>query len=260
MKTINESVLKGITEYLEKVSEMVNNTLIAISKNLVIDSDPSKNSEGETMGKAIKPKPENDSEYYKGAPLPILNFINTKEGWGSSNRQNINNIIENEVEIRVRHQLAYANMYLNLHGGKVYHSWDERMEDYEHNKDLKSSTYGDEMSESEKNLEIFKSITALMAETYYNKNLDYGSSFDESLDENGLIASSVRIGDKYKRFKQLISNDSLIKDESIRDTLLDMANYCIMTVMWMDEDNKETITLFADGEPRVILKEDKING
>ncbi len=98
----------------------------------------------------------------------------------------------------------------------------------------------------------FKGITSKMAETYEKKNHDYGDSFDKSLDKFGLIASVVRLGDKMNRIESLtcktvqnpeypsvsVKDANLVKDESIRDTLLDMANYAIMTVMWMDNQKK----------------------
>ena len=101
-------------------------------------------------------------------------------------------------------------------------------------------------------VESFKSITSKMAETYEKKNHDYGDSFHKSLDKFGLIASVVRMGDKMNRIESLINKSiqnpaypsvsvkdvNLVKDESIKDTLLDLANYAIMTVMWMDNQKK----------------------
>lgn len=86
------------------------------------------------------------------------------------------------------------------------------------------------------NVERFKSITAEMAYIYARKNKDYGSAFDISLDEDGLLVAKIRLGDKMKRFTQLIKKgyEQKVKDESVRDTLIDMANYAVMTVMWMD--------------------------
>lgn len=89
------------------------------------------------------------------------------------------------------------------------------------------------------NVEQFMSITQNMTKIYAAKNHDYGNSFEESLDEFGLVASIVRIGDKMNRIKSLIKKEAQVKDESIRDTLLDMANYAIMTVMWMDKKSGE---------------------
>ena len=83
----------------------------------------------------------------------------------------------------------------------------------------------------------FKTITEKMLDTYERKNHDYGNSFDESLNEFGLVASVVRINDKINRLKSLYNKDAKVADESLRDTLMDLANYSIMTVMWMDSKN-----------------------
>ncbi|WCF57458.1 DUF1599 domain-containing protein [Bacteroides phage PhiCrAssBcn1] len=84
----------------------------------------------------------------------------------------------------------------------------------------------------------FKEVVKGMISTYIRKNHDYGNSFDKSLDKFGLVASVVRIGDKMNRIESLVQKKAMVQDESIRDTLLDMANYAIMTVMWMDNQNK----------------------
>jgi hypothetical protein len=84
----------------------------------------------------------------------------------------------------------------------------------------------------------FKIIICNMLDTFRRKNHDYGNSFEESLNEEGLAASRIRLGDKWNRYKTLSKGvQSQVNDESIRDTLLDMANYAIMTVMWLDKNN-----------------------
>lgn len=92
------------------------------------------------------------------------------------------------------------------------------------------------------NVQQFMDITTNMAKTYAAKNHDYGNSFEQSLDEEGLSASRIRMGDKWNRYKTLSkTKDIEVKDESIKDTLLDMANYAIMTVMWLNNTNKEKV-------------------
>lgn len=83
------------------------------------------------------------------------------------------------------------------------------------------------------NVTMFKRITEEMAQTYARKNADYGNSFGQSVAEHGAIAGIVRIGDKYNRAKQLLLNNvtSQVNTESVRDTLLDLANYAIMLSM-----------------------------
>lgn len=83
-------------------------------------------------------------------------------------------------------------------------------------------------------VEQFMDITANMAKTYTAKNHDYGNSFEQSLDKFGLVASIVRMGDKMNRIESLSKKEAEVKDESIKDTLLDLANYAIMTVMWLN--------------------------
>ena len=89
------------------------------------------------------------------------------------------------------------------------------------------------------NVQSFMDITTDMVKTYAAKNHDYGNSFEESLDEFGLVASVVRLGDKMNRIKSLIKKEAQVKDESIKDTLLDLATYSIMTLMWLNKVNKE---------------------
>ena len=92
------------------------------------------------------------------------------------------------------------------------------------------------------NIEKFKKITVKMADLYEEKNRNYGNSFDKSLDEDGLLVSKIRLGDKFNRFSSLLKQKSNgTSDESIKDTLIDLANYAIMSIMWME--NQKSIKL-----------------
>jgi len=83
--------------------------------------------------------------------------------------------------------------------------------------------------------QLHKNICNYLTETYESKNKDYGDSFSKQFQEYGLISSAIRLEDKLSRFKNLIKNEAQVKDESIEDTLLDMANYAILTVMELRE-------------------------
>ena len=86
------------------------------------------------------------------------------------------------------------------------------------------------------NVEIHGKICQELNETYEKKNADYGNSFENSLDKHGMIAGIVRMDDKMSRLISLNSkNEQQVMDESLRDTLMDLANYAIMSVMWLDE-------------------------
>lgn len=80
-----------------------------------------------------------------------------------------------------------------------------------------------------------KTICDALNNLYCSKNKAYGNAFSQSFAEEGMAMPRIRLGDKYRRFCTLTRNpDIAANDESVRDTLLDMANYCIMTVMELD--------------------------
>ena len=84
-------------------------------------------------------------------------------------------------------------------------------------------------------VQMHKLITTELNELYERKNKDYGDSFHISFIEEGMAMSRIRLGDKLNRFKELTKyNSQKVKDESIRDTLIDLANYAIMTIMEID--------------------------
>lgn len=75
---------------------------------------------------------------------------------------------------------------------------------------------------------------------YVQKNQDYGDSFHQTFMEEGMAMARIRLGDKLSRFKSLTrSGIQQVKDESIRDTLIDLANYAIMTVLELDDQKAE---------------------
>ena len=83
-------------------------------------------------------------------------------------------------------------------------------------------------------IKMHEELCKELNETYKNKNHDYGNSFGETFNKLGIVSAVTRISDKYNRLVSLCmlpEEERKVKDESITDTLLDMANYCIMTVI-----------------------------
>lgn len=91
------------------------------------------------------------------------------------------------------------------------------------------------MSKIERHKAICEEIHAL----YQKKNHDYGDSFHLSFLEEGMAMPRIRLGDKLNRFKTLSKNDQAMVGESMRDTLIDLANYAIMTVLEMEEEHAD---------------------
>lgn len=84
----------------------------------------------------------------------------------------------------------------------------------------------------------FRNITEKMRETFLKKNHDYGNSFHETWDEfgdKGIITALTQISHKYHRLMNIGLGTKPLVDESIDDTLLDMANYCILTIMELEK-------------------------
>ena len=89
-------------------------------------------------------------------------------------------------------------------------------------------------------VERHKDLCLGLNELYAKKNHDYGDSFHTTFEEEGMAMARIRLSDKLNRFKSLSrqENEQRVTDESIKDTLLDLANYAIMTVLEMEEAEK----------------------
>ena len=86
----------------------------------------------------------------------------------------------------------------------------------------------------------FLEYTNYLANVLQQKNLAYGDSFSKSLDEDGLLVLKIRLGDKFNRISSLIKRDELKEnDESLEDTLLDMAGYAILGLKYLKEHENE---------------------
>lgn len=83
-----------------------------------------------------------------------------------------------------------------------------------------------------------RKLCAELTELYRKKNHDYGDIFHETYLKFGLTMVLIRLTDKLKRFETLTTSKAQVKDESIRDTLINLADYAIMAVMELDR-NKE---------------------
>ena len=77
-----------------------------------------------------------------------------------------------------------------------------------------------------------KKIQNKALELFTKKNIDYGDAFAKY----GVIGVLMRIEDKLQRSISITKNGvNLIKDECIRDTLIDLHNYAAMALILIDE-------------------------
>lgn len=81
----------------------------------------------------------------------------------------------------------------------------------------------------------FSTIQDEALNIFQKKNLDYGNSFARF----GTVGVMLRLRDKLDRYINLAQGDRevvLVKNERLRDTLIDLSNYSIMAVMMGDDE------------------------
>ena len=105
-------------------------------------------------------------------------------------------------------------------------------------------------------IDIHEDLCAELHKLYVAKNTDYGDSFAKVREEipNAIL---VRLSDKLNRLKSLMTKDDddrKVRDESIDDTLMDIANYALLELVERrnesdyyddEEDEKESSHTFS---------------
>lgn len=77
------------------------------------------------------------------------------------------------------------------------------------------------------------------------KNADYGNAFNNGCDDLGMFYGLARIYDKAKRVIKLTSDVANghtkpnVVDETLYDTIQDLANYCNMILAWANDQDKD---------------------
>lgn len=78
----------------------------------------------------------------------------------------------------------------------------------------------------------FRMVLGEMNALYVEKNRRYKNSFANTYEKYGIVSGALRLDDKLSRLSYLIANQQDNGgDESIEDTLIDIANYAVMTLV-----------------------------
>lgn len=91
-------------------------------------------------------------------------------------------------------------------------------------------------------VERHEQLCTMLHEIYAKKNHDYGDSFGQSYKEWGITAAMTRMSDKWNRLKtlsKLPEEERQVADEKITDSLIDLANYALMTYMEVVDEERE---------------------
>ncbi len=78
---------------------------------------------------------------------------------------------------------------------------------------------------------LHKEICTNLHDTYKRKNADYGNSFSRLFRKRGWAYAMGHIEEKMERIDMLTRKDPSVVGEGIQDSLLDLANYAILTLM-----------------------------
>jgi hypothetical protein len=94
----------------------------------------------------------------------------------------------------------------------------------------------------------FYELLQELADMHENKSHDYSSTgtgpfdnFMSSQDFNvsPILGVLIRAGDKWARIKSMIKTGiNMVREESLIDTLKDMASYCLIVVILIEEHNR----------------------
>lgn len=86
---------------------------------------------------------------------------------------------------------------------------------------------------------------------FKRKNTDYGDAFANY----GTIGVIIRMSDKIQRLISITNRGvSLMNNESLRDTLIDLHNYAAMAIMLIDENKQQNIFSKKNNEPILIME------
>ena len=88
------------------------------------------------------------------------------------------------------------------------------------------------------NTEAFRAITNKMCNTFEVKNSDYGDSFHKLFEECGMTYAYGHMAEKLERINSLRKNKAKVKGESMKDSLYDLANYAILTIIELEKTEK----------------------
>ena len=91
-------------------------------------------------------------------------------------------------------------------------------------------------------IDVFVGITNKMNEVFANKRQDYGQTTTETFKKFGPLSMYIRMCDKMGRLENLMVNEQTDHiGETVEDTLLDLANYAIITILEMRKYREEVI-------------------
>lgn len=98
--------------------------------------------------------------------------------------------------------------------------------------------HGDNAPLNDPKIKQHRELTQELHKLYADKNADYGDSFHKVFEQYGILSAVIQMKHKMNRLEELQANDNKV-DESIRDTLMDLAGYCLLTILEIEKPSHE---------------------
>lgn len=182
-------------------------------------------------------KEENNMGYEIGDLVRIKTNLQEGEKYGGCNV--IDDMLPFRGTIDIIENIDKDGDYLLANDNNAYVWNEEMLEPVESKKEITLSN--DLKSVKLDRVGIYEYILNYLEETYKAKNNDYGNSVADTYDKFGCVSFLVRITDKYNRLMTLCdpnAPEQKVKDEKIDDTILDLANYCLLWLVEREYKNQ----------------------
>ena len=92
----------------------------------------------------------------------------------------------------------------------------------------------------EQEINMFRDMTVAMGEIFARKRHSYGQTTTETFEKFGPVSMVTRMHDKLGRLDNLLvfNGKNAVVDESVDDTLLDLANYALITILELRKEKE----------------------
>ena len=89
-----------------------------------------------------------------------------------------------------------------------------------------------------------------MLKIFINKNIDYGASYNV----DKIVGVVIRLGDTLQRLKTITraGHQITVKEEKLRDTLMDIANYSAIALMFMHKENDKKKSSHSNHKQKLV--------
>ena len=169
----------------------------------------------------------------------VMEFLdNNGFKWRSKDKMNYENLWKRESENTT---IAFDNITRGgVYGVSLEKILNNEFKDLKGLKELELSET-EKMNETTYQQKNEQEYTKLMFENrkiYLDKNKKYGDAFADTIKKYGYISAITRMNDKFNRIEQFTLNGFKDEEESLRDSLMDLANYCYMYVMEIDKEKE----------------------